>query len=104
MKRNISENARAEIGENFLTTQLYERSAQKFQEGVRTTIPFRMDGKPLTGDYLVSTYIGGCVLVVTTRREQWLVMTDEQNPDAASTLRKVHEQIATPFGFIPDND
>jgi hypothetical protein len=78
-----------------------DRSKQKFQAGLRTrkkdckVWPLTHAGKELSGEFLVSTYFGGTIGVITTPTSQWVGMIEEM--DQGAELAGNHAEIARPF-------
>ena len=101
MKVNVSDRAKAE-GIEMLFEGLLARSREKFAGGVRTKIgPMRFGGRVLM-NYLLSTYMGGEYAVITTRHEQWLVMSSEL--ENADVVKERHGQIASTFAIVMEGD
>jgi hypothetical protein len=109
MELHISEKVKKEMGAAgvlMLGRGMMERSFQKWQAGFRTRRagcpkglwPLRFQGKPLEGEFLVSSYVGGTFTVITTPTDQWLVLTSEL--EQAELLAKNAEKTAKPFAFV----
>ncbi len=92
------------LSDNVVSRASVERSQQKYKEGLRS--PFRVvhQGKLLQGSYLLSTYIGGTVAVITTPHWLWAGMTDEMSPGMQRMILKKHGKIASPFAFSVDKN
>lgn len=107
MERHVSEKSTADLGaaSEALSRALLDRSLVKWNGGMRSQKmhmpkglwPFVFNGKPLSGEFLVSNYIGGAFTVITTPTAQWLVLTDEL--EQGDFLRQDYLATAKPFVF-----
>jgi hypothetical protein len=76
------------------------RSKQLFDGGLRTERnhaclrPVTHHGQTLTGAFLVSTYSGGAIGVITTQQWQWAGLTDEM--DQGVMFAEGHSAISRP--------
>lgn len=108
MVRHVSDKAMNEFGGigQMLGLPLMERSLNKWNAGMRTREqyspkelwPFVFQGKPMMGEFLVSSYAGGKYTVVTNATEQWFVLTDEL--EQGRFIQGDHSATSKPFGFI----
>jgi hypothetical protein len=107
---HVSDEAKKALGGDgfeYFGSQLMTRSYQRWLQGVRThrhdleprgLWPFDFPPAKLeSGQFLVSTYLGGEIAVITTASDQWLLMTDEL-PQAAQVYKE-RQRDATPFVF-----
>ena len=113
MNIRISEAVREEMGPHgilLVGRRLLERSFQHWLAGVRTRRrdcpkdlwPIRFQGRNLSGEFLVSTYVGATYTVITTPTDQWLLLTAEM--EQHRLLGAECRRRATPFGFLLFDD
>jgi hypothetical protein len=108
MKRHVSDKAMSKFGSiwEMMGLPLMERSHDKWKAGMRTKEqhtpkelwPFVLNGKPMTGEFLVSSYAGGAYTVVTTATDQWFVLTEEL--EQGQFIKSDHSATSRQFVFV----
>jgi hypothetical protein len=88
---------------------MMERSFEMWRRGVRTrkrdcpVWPVRFQGRRLRGEFLLSSYMGGRFMVITTPDNQWLFLSGELEQGAKFV--RDHQDRSSPvgwaFGFTP---
>jgi hypothetical protein len=107
-KKPVYLSNKAKEHEVMFTAGLLDRSEEKYQQGFRTKkqyVPYKdwCAYRRLYGvDFLVSTYVGGMYVVVTTPTAQYGYLTEEMaNADA---LLHSHRINANDFSTVIDGD
>lgn len=100
IETKVSAKAREYLGEalDLYAPVFFERSKEKYSEGLRTRELLTFKGNPITGDFLLSSYNGGIYSVITWPSVQLLFMTEEL--DQSSMLLERHARTSTWFGGI----
>ncbi len=80
-----------ELAELFMPS-LMSRSREKWNEGLRTPRvgTILLEGKPITEDFLLSTYCGGEYYVITMENQQRFYITAKQPRSLQNFIRRLH--------------